>query len=88
LSKIVINAATIDIQAHALRTRQAGQRRFGSVHILVPGTWTVDRGHHLVEQIEHEIREALPGIMMVTHLESLDDPRSWEDAELPRPHET
>jgi cation diffusion facilitator family transporter len=76
------------IQAHALRTRQAGQRRFGSVHILVPGKWTVDRGHHLVEKIEREIREAVPGIMMVTHLESLDDPQSWEDADLPSPHET
>jgi cation diffusion facilitator family transporter len=75
------------IQAHALRTRQAGQRRFGSVHILVPGDWTVDRGHHLLEQIEREIRADVPGIMMVTHLESLDDPRSWDDTALPTPGE-
>ena len=73
------------IQAHALRTRQAGQRRFGSVHILVPGDWTVHHGHQLTEQIEREIRDAVPGIMMVTHLESLDDPRSWDDTELPQP---
>jgi divalent metal cation (Fe/Co/Zn/Cd) transporter len=71
------------IQAHALRTRQAGQRRFGSVHILVPGDWTVDHGHHLLEQIERDIRAAVPGIMIVTHLESLDDPRSWDDTALP-----
>jgi cation diffusion facilitator family transporter len=74
---------TEGIQAHALRTRQAGQRRFGSVHILVPGGWTVHRGHTLLEQIEHEIRAAVPGIMLVTHLESLDDPRSWDDESLP-----
>jgi len=74
------------IEAHALRTRQAGQRRFGSVHILVPGSWSVDRGHQLTEQIEGEIREAVPGIMIVTHLESLDDPRSWDDTELPSAH--
>jgi cation diffusion facilitator family transporter len=72
-----------NIQAHALRTRQAGQRRFGSVHILVPGDWTVQRGHHLLERIEGEIQEQVPGISLVTHLESLDDPRSWEDAKLP-----
>lgn len=71
------------IQSHALRTRQAGLRRFGSVHILVPGDWTVDRGHRLVERIESEIRDTVPGIMIVTHLESLDDPRSWQDADLP-----
>jgi cation diffusion facilitator family transporter len=71
------------IQAHALRTRQAGQRRFGSVHILVPGNWTVDRGHRLVERIEQDVRSELPGIMIVTHLESLDDPQSFDDRALP-----
>lgn len=76
------------IQTHALRTRQGGLRRFGSVHILVPGDWTVDRGHRLVEQIESDISDILPGIMMVTHLESLDDPRSWQDDKLPTPGET
>lgn len=76
------------IHAHALRTRQAGRRRFGSVHILVPGSWTVDRGHQLIDRIEHAIRQELPGIMMITHLESLDDPRSWADASLPGPSDT
>lgn len=71
------------IEAHALRTRQAGQRRFGSVHILVPGEWTVQRGHQLLDQIEADIRQKVPGIMLVTHLESLDDPRSWDDTRLP-----
>ena len=75
------------IETHALRTRQAGLRRFGSVHILVPGAWTVDRGHQLVEQIESEIRGVVPGIMMVTHLESLDDPQSWADTHLPHASE-
>jgi cation diffusion facilitator family transporter len=76
-------AASVGIETHALRTRQAGLRRFGSVHILVPGSWTVDQGHSLVEMIELEIRETVPGIMMVTHLESLDDPQSWADSNLP-----
>jgi cation diffusion facilitator family transporter len=71
------------IETHALRTRQAGQRRFGSVHILVPGDWTVHHGHHLAECIERDIRAAVPGISMITHLESLDDPRSWDDKRLP-----
>jgi divalent metal cation (Fe/Co/Zn/Cd) transporter len=37
------------VQHHALRTRQAGAWRFMSVHVLVPGEWTVTRGHDLVE---------------------------------------
>jgi cation diffusion facilitator family transporter len=75
--------ASEGIEAHALRTRQAGQRRFGSVHILVPGKWSVQRGHMLLDRIEQEIGAAVPGIMLVTHLESLEDPRSWEDETLP-----
>ena len=72
------------IQYHALRTRQAGIRRFVSLHVLVPGEWTVQRGHHLLERIEAEIRQALPNVTILTHLESLDDPASWNDMALDR----
>lgn len=72
------------IDFHALRTRQAGQRRFVSLHVLVPGDWSVHDGHALCEQIERDIRARLPRTTVFTHLESLDDPRSWEDQELDR----
>jgi len=76
--------ATDGVQFHALRTRQAGARRFVSVHVLVPGQWTVQRGHHLLERIEADVRQALPGVTVFTHLESLDDPASWDDVALDR----
>jgi cation diffusion facilitator family transporter len=72
------------VQFHALRTRQAGSRRFVSLHVLVPGEWTVHRGHELLERIERDIRKALPNTVVFTHLESLDDPASWDDATLDR----
>ncbi|MFA5891928.1 MAG: cation diffusion facilitator family transporter [Actinomycetota bacterium] len=72
------------VQFHALRTRQAGARQFVSLHVLVPGGWTVQRGHNLLEQIEADIRGALPRAAVFTHLESLDDPASWDDVELDR----
>jgi cation diffusion facilitator family transporter len=72
------------IQTHALRTRTAGARNFVAVHVLVPGNWTVHQGHELLEWIENDIREAVPGTTMFTHLESLDDPASWHDTELDR----
>ncbi len=72
------------IQFHALRTRQAGARRFTSMHVLVPGNWTVHRGHQLLERIEGDIRKSLPGVSVFTHLESLDDAASWADVELDR----
>ena len=72
------------IQCHALRTRQAASRRFVSVHVLVPGSWTVDAGHDLLEHLEADIRAALPEVTIITHLEPLDDPSSQQDKELDR----
>lgn len=72
------------VNYHSLRTRQAGIRRFISVHILVPGAWTVQRGHDLLEEIEEAIRTALPGTTVFTHLEPVEDPLSMEDKELDR----
>ena len=73
-----------EMQFHALRTRQSGARRFVSLHVLVPGKWTVHQGHTLLEQIEGDIRAALPNMTVFTHLESLDDPTSWQDTALDR----
>jgi cation diffusion facilitator family transporter len=69
---------------HALRTRVAGTRRFVSFHVLVPGNWTIQRGHDLCEAIEIAIIQALPGANVFTHLEPLEDPASWSDQDLDR----
>ena len=68
---------------HALRTRQAGRKHFVDVHILVPGTMTVQAGHDLVEHIENEIKLKAPHVEVLSHLEPLEDPRSWDDPKSP-----
>jgi cation diffusion facilitator family transporter len=70
---------------HALRTRQAGSRAFVTLHVLVPGNWTVQQGHDWAERIEAAIRDALPHTHITTHLEPLEDPASMHDQELDRP---
>lgn len=72
------------IDFHALWTRQAGARVFISVHVLVPGRWTVKQGHDLVERIEAEMRAALPHAHVLTHLEPIEDPLSQADQTLDR----
>ena len=69
---------------HNLRTRQAGARKFINFDVLVPGAWTVQQGHDLVEIIEQEIRQGLPDSTIFTHLEPLEDPASWADTGLDR----
>ena len=67
---------------HALMTRQAGARRFVSFHVLVPGKWTVEHGHVLLEKLEVQITQLLPNMVVFTHIEPLDDPASWSDQKL------
>jgi cation diffusion facilitator family transporter len=84
LQKVLEQHLQTGVQYHALRTRQSGARRFISLHVLVPGIWTVQRGHQLLERIEADIRHALPTAAVFTHLESLNDPASWDDMTLDR----
>jgi cation diffusion facilitator family transporter len=73
------------VNFHALRTRQAAARRFVSVHMLVPGEWTVHDAHHVAEDFEWDIREALGSVVTVfTHIEPVEDELSMEDMNLDR----
>lgn len=67
---------------HALRTRQAGAQRFVDFHMLVPGTWTVQRGHDLSNKVEEAIRAALPHASVTVHIEPVEEADSWADSEL------
>lgn len=71
-------SASQGITYHAFRTRCSGTQRFVSAHILVPGNWTVQRGHDLVEEIEQKLNEIFEHIDIDTHLEPIEDPASWE----------
>jgi cation diffusion facilitator family transporter len=68
-----------DVKFHAIRTRQSGSVKVISLHVLVPGNWTVKRGHKLVTKIELEISNALEDSQVFTHLEALSDPDSMDD---------
>jgi cation diffusion facilitator family transporter len=72
------------VKYHALRSRQAAARNFLAVHLLVPGSWTVRRGHALAEQVEKRVIEAIPNTNIVTHIEPIEDPLSLDDAALDR----
>lgn len=75
------------ITYHALMTRQAGARRFVSFHVLVPGKWTVEHGHVLMETLEAQLTQLLPNMVIFTHMEPLDDPASWSDQTLDHQHD-
>ncbi len=72
------------LEFHAIRTRQAGTRAFVTMHVLVPGAWTVQQGHDWSERIEADLRRALPGVHVTTHIEPKEDPVAQGDQELDR----
>lgn len=68
-----------EVKFHALQTREAGRQRFVSMHVLVPGAWTIQKGHDLSENLEADIIAKLPNTIITTHVEPLEDERSWAD---------
>lgn len=84
VKSILNNYQSQGIGYHALRSRQAAARKFLVVHLLVPGAWTITAGHTLADQIENQIRSAVPNSSVVTHIEPMEDPLSLQDASLDR----
>jgi cation diffusion facilitator family transporter len=72
------------VSFHAVRTRQAGARRFISFHLLVPDEWTVAQAHRLSEEIESRIRSLVPNASILAHIEPISDPSSYDDQDLDR----
>jgi cation diffusion facilitator family transporter len=72
------------VSFHALRTRQAGARRFVTFHLLVPDAWTVAQAHRLSEEIEARMRSMVPNAAVFTHIEPISDPASYDDQGLDR----
>lgn len=71
-----------EVDFHELRTRESGMRRFVEFHVLVPGAWSVERAHDLVEKVETEIRDKLPDSHIASHMEPIEDDRAYNDVHL------
>ena len=69
------------IDFHAVRVREAGNRRFMELHVLVPAAWSVKKGHDFTEQVIDELIEADTSLRISAHLEPIEDPKSYEDLE-------
>ena len=77
--KVLTKYESDEVKFHELQTREAGRQRFVSMHVLVPGAWTIQKGHDLSENLEADIIAELPDAIITTHVEPLEDERSWAD---------
>ena len=76
---------TDEVSFHGLQTRVSGRQRFVSVHVLVPGEWSVQHAHDIVETIEDDVRAALEDVHVTTHVEPREDARSYDDYDYDSP---
>jgi cation diffusion facilitator family transporter len=84
LRRVLARYLSDEVEFHEVLTRQAGALRFVSMHVLVPGAWSVARGHALLERIERDVRAELPNCTVSTHLEAIEDPAAYLDQRLDR----
>lgn len=82
LREILAAHTNHEMDFHAVRTRESGARRFMEMHMLVPGSWSVQRGHDAMEDLIDQINAEFPDLRVTGHLEPIEDPRSYEDMHL------
>jgi cation diffusion facilitator family transporter len=79
LTTVLRRYASQEVAFHGIRSREAGAEKHVTMHVLVPGAWSVQRGHDVLEDIEDAVRAEFEHIEVVTHLEPVEDPRSYEE---------
>ena len=57
------------LEAHDVRTRQAGRVTFIEFHLVVPGAMTVNAAHAICDRLEAEIESEIEGSEVVIHVE-------------------
>jgi cation diffusion facilitator family transporter len=66
---VIATSADGAIEAHDIRTRQAGKMTFIDFHLVVPGTMSVDAAHTICDQIEAQLRNAVSNVQITIHVE-------------------
>jgi len=79
IAAVLARHATGGVTFHGLQTRESGKDRFMSVHVLVPGEWTVQHSHDVVEEVESDLKAAVADLHVLTHVEPREDPRAYGD---------
>jgi cation diffusion facilitator family transporter len=57
------------IEAHDIRTRQAGRAIFIEFHLVVPGAMSVEDAHEICDRIEAKLRDAVASAQVTIHVE-------------------
>jgi len=83
----VISRQAGQVTYHGLRTRKSGSYRFVDLHLLTPGSWSVQRAFECIEEIETAISAEFKNIRILVNTQPTEDPRAYNDSwETTSPH--
>jgi cation diffusion facilitator family transporter len=69
IKEVIAANADGAIEAHDIRTRQAGKATFIEFHLVVPGSMSVEVAHAICDRIEAKLREAVEDSAVTIHVE-------------------
>jgi len=69
IREVIAGNAEGAIEAHDIRTRQAGKMTFIDFHLVVPGVMSVDAAHAICDTIEAKLRETVEDVQITIHVE-------------------
>ncbi len=69
IRKVISENASGAIEAHDVKTRQAGPAIFIEFHLVVPGGMTVSQAHEICDRIEAALESAVQGAKILIHVE-------------------
>ncbi|AVF02814.1 MULTISPECIES: cation diffusion facilitator family transporter [Devosia] len=72
IREVIATSADGAIEAHDIRTRQAGRMTFIDFHLVVPGAMSVDDAHGICDRIESQLRKAVRDAQITIHVEPED----------------
>jgi cation diffusion facilitator family transporter len=69
IREVIASSADGAIEAHDIRTRQAGRMTFIDFHLVVPAAMSVAEAHSICDRIEARLREAVTQCQVTIHVE-------------------
>jgi cation diffusion facilitator family transporter len=69
IRKVIADSAVGALEAHDLRTRQAGRATFIDFHLVVPGSMPVSAAHDICDTIERALRSEVADALITIHVE-------------------
>jgi cation diffusion facilitator family transporter len=73
IREIIGTTADGAIEAHDVRTRQAGRMMFVDFHLIVPSNMSVAAAHDICDRLERAIKAEFPDAIILVHIEPDDE---------------